>query len=243
MSLYLTTVLPASMPSAALKVIVIVGPSLRIRWTAMPIATTAASTGMTQTTEIRARRRGTRGEATLPPLPPRSPTACAPSPCPPGPPPDAGSPLEPQAQPVADRLLVRRRLRVDRVGESAKLRVVDLIATHDVQAYEKDPRHGNLRPGLSPPIQHPIVEPLQVGISAQSYLSRLAEDVAQQPIPVPAAPAGIRHPEVGLEGRGTGHTRWGNAGGGAVMLLLLRFGQGAGVAPIRFDLALPRRRR
>jgi hypothetical protein len=41
------------------------------------------------------------GEATLPPLPPRSPTACAPSRCPPqGPPPDAGSPLEPQAQPV-----------------------------------------------------------------------------------------------------------------------------------------------
>jgi ABC-type branched-subunit amino acid transport system permease subunit len=38
------------------------------------------------------------GEATLPPLPPRSPTACAPSPCPPGQPPDAGSPLEPQAQ-------------------------------------------------------------------------------------------------------------------------------------------------
>jgi uncharacterized membrane protein len=31
---------------------------------------------------------------------------------------------------------------------------------------------------------------------------------------VPAAPAGIRHPEVGLEGRGTGHTRWGNAGEG-----------------------------
>jgi hypothetical protein len=27
-----------------------------------------------------------RGEATLPPLPPRSPTACAPFPCPPGPP-------------------------------------------------------------------------------------------------------------------------------------------------------------
>jgi transcriptional regulator with XRE-family HTH domain len=37
----------------------------------------------------------TGGEATLPPLPPRSPTACAPSPCPPGQPPDAGSPLEP----------------------------------------------------------------------------------------------------------------------------------------------------
>jgi hypothetical protein len=31
--------------------------------------------------------------------------------------------------------------------------------------------------------------------------------------------SGIRR--VGLEGRGTGHTRWGNAGGGAVMLLLL----------------------
>jgi peptide/nickel transport system substrate-binding protein len=38
------------------------------------------------------------GEATLPLLPPRSPTACAPSRCPQGPPPDAGSPLEPQAQ-------------------------------------------------------------------------------------------------------------------------------------------------
>jgi hypothetical protein len=31
---------------------------------------------------------------------------------------------------------------------------------------------------------------------------------------VPAAPAGIRHPEVGLEGSGTGHTRWGSAGRG-----------------------------
>jgi hypothetical protein len=40
----------------------------------------------------------TGGEATLPLLPPRSPTACAPSRCPQGPPPDAGSPLEPQAQ-------------------------------------------------------------------------------------------------------------------------------------------------
>src|SRR5262245_57652191 len=58
-SLYLTKVLFASTPSAALNTIVIVGPSLRIRWTARPIATTAASTGMIQTTEILARLRGT----------------------------------------------------------------------------------------------------------------------------------------------------------------------------------------
>ena len=58
-SLYLTTVLPASMPSAILKTMVMVGPSLRMRWTAMPMATTAARIGMIQTTEIRARRLGT----------------------------------------------------------------------------------------------------------------------------------------------------------------------------------------
>src|SRR5262245_3867479 len=58
-SLYLTNVLPASMPSAALKTMVMVGPSLRTRWTAIPMATTAARIGMTQTTEMRTRRRGT----------------------------------------------------------------------------------------------------------------------------------------------------------------------------------------
>ncbi len=35
-SLYLTNVFPASMPSADLKMIVIVGPSLRMRWAAIP---------------------------------------------------------------------------------------------------------------------------------------------------------------------------------------------------------------
>src|SRR6185295_2475246 len=58
-SLYLTTVLPASMPSAILKTMVMVGPSLRMRWTAIPMATTAARIGMIQTTEIRARLLGT----------------------------------------------------------------------------------------------------------------------------------------------------------------------------------------
>src|SRR5215468_11603240 len=58
-SLYLMKVLPASTPSAALKTMVMVGPSLRTRWTAMPTATTAARIGMIQTTEMRARLRGT----------------------------------------------------------------------------------------------------------------------------------------------------------------------------------------
>src|SRR5262245_16188104 len=58
-SLYLTNVLPASIPCAARKVMVMVGPSLRIRWTAIPMATTAARMGMIHTTETRARRLGT----------------------------------------------------------------------------------------------------------------------------------------------------------------------------------------
>src|SRR6266568_4062535 len=58
-SLYLTRVLPASMPSAALKMMLMVGPSLRMRWTAIPMATTAARTGMIQMTEIRPRFGGT----------------------------------------------------------------------------------------------------------------------------------------------------------------------------------------
>src|SRR5262245_17332593 len=58
-SLYLTKVLPASTPPADLKMIVMVGPSLRIRWIAIPIATTAARIGIIQTTEIRWRRLGT----------------------------------------------------------------------------------------------------------------------------------------------------------------------------------------
>ena len=47
-SLYFTNVLPASMPSADLNVIVIVGPSLAMRSHAMPIATSAATTGTIQ---------------------------------------------------------------------------------------------------------------------------------------------------------------------------------------------------
>src|SRR5262245_17524613 len=58
-SLYLMNVLPASMPSAALKTMMIVGPSLRMRWTAIPIATTAARIGMIQMTEMRVRFGGT----------------------------------------------------------------------------------------------------------------------------------------------------------------------------------------
>ena len=46
-------VLPASIPCASFITIVIVGPSLLMRWIAMPIATTAASSGMIQTIEIR----------------------------------------------------------------------------------------------------------------------------------------------------------------------------------------------
>src|SRR5262245_10990831 len=58
-SLYLTGVLPASSPWAALKTMVIVGPWLRIRWAAIPRATTAARMGITQTTDRRAPRRRT----------------------------------------------------------------------------------------------------------------------------------------------------------------------------------------
>src|SRR5512139_1643752 len=54
-SLYLMNVLPASMPSAALKTIVIVGPSLRMRWTAIPTPTSAARTGMIHTIDRRLR--------------------------------------------------------------------------------------------------------------------------------------------------------------------------------------------
>src|SRR6266540_3666064 len=54
-SLYLTKVLPASMPSADLKTTVIVGPSVRMRWTAIPMATTAARIGMIQMTDRRVR--------------------------------------------------------------------------------------------------------------------------------------------------------------------------------------------
>ncbi len=50
-SLYLTKVFPASMPSAFLKTMVMVGPSVKIRWTAIPMATIAATRGMIQTTE------------------------------------------------------------------------------------------------------------------------------------------------------------------------------------------------
>src|SRR5262245_62820425 len=56
-SLYLMTVLPASMPCATGNTMVIVGPSLMMRCTAMPMATAAARMGITHTTEIRPRRR------------------------------------------------------------------------------------------------------------------------------------------------------------------------------------------
>src|SRR4029453_4751672 len=58
-SLVLMKVLPASTPSAALNTMVMVGPSLKMLWTAMPIATTPAKIGMIQTTEIRVRLFGT----------------------------------------------------------------------------------------------------------------------------------------------------------------------------------------
>src|SRR5882672_2795308 len=58
-SLYLIKVLPASTPWAALNTMVMVGPSLMIRWIAIPMATTAARMGTIQTTEIRWRLLGT----------------------------------------------------------------------------------------------------------------------------------------------------------------------------------------
>src|SRR5262245_2762253 len=58
-SLYLTKVLPASRPPAAVKMMVMVGPSFMMRWTAMPTATTAARIRMIQTTEMRVRLFGT----------------------------------------------------------------------------------------------------------------------------------------------------------------------------------------
>src|SRR5215510_14978724 len=58
-SLYFTIVLPASTPDTELNTIVIVGPSSRMRWIAMPIATAAVRIGMIQTIEIRTRRFGT----------------------------------------------------------------------------------------------------------------------------------------------------------------------------------------
>src|SRR5215472_12180137 len=52
-SLYLTSVFPASIPSATLNMMVMVGPSVRIRSTAIPTAATAARIGMIHTMEIR----------------------------------------------------------------------------------------------------------------------------------------------------------------------------------------------
>src|SRR5215471_16458814 len=52
-SLYLTSVFPASIPSATFKRMVMVGPSVRIRSTAIPTAITAARIGMIQTMEMR----------------------------------------------------------------------------------------------------------------------------------------------------------------------------------------------
>src|SRR5437867_3656751 len=69
-SLYLTKVLPASMPSADLKTTVMVGPSVTMRWTAIPMATTAARMGMIQMTERRVRRGGSTvawGRGSVPP--------------------------------------------------------------------------------------------------------------------------------------------------------------------------------
>ncbi len=53
-SLYFTKVLPASIPWEALNTIVIVGPSLRMRCSAMPPAASAATIGTIQTSEMRA---------------------------------------------------------------------------------------------------------------------------------------------------------------------------------------------
>src|SRR6185295_11071833 len=50
-------VLPASMPFASCSTMVIVGPSARSRWIAMPSATSAASAGMIQMMEMRRRFR------------------------------------------------------------------------------------------------------------------------------------------------------------------------------------------
>src|SRR5215471_49027 len=58
-SLYLMKVLPASMPSAAVKTMMTVGPLLRICCTAIPMATSAARIGMIQMMEIRVRFGGT----------------------------------------------------------------------------------------------------------------------------------------------------------------------------------------
>src|SRR5215831_2762667 len=52
-SLYLTSVFPASIPSATFKRMVMVGPSVRIRSTAIPTAITAARMGMIHTMDIR----------------------------------------------------------------------------------------------------------------------------------------------------------------------------------------------
>src|SRR5262245_1981244 len=54
-SLYLMRVLPASMPATDVNVITIVGPSVRMRWTAVPRATAEARTGMIPTTDTRVR--------------------------------------------------------------------------------------------------------------------------------------------------------------------------------------------
>src|SRR4026207_1045499 len=76
-SLYLTNVLPASIPSAFLNTMVTVGPSVMSRWMAMPRPITAARIGMIHTTEIFVRRgRDTGGRGRDPGAcgrPPRSP--------------------------------------------------------------------------------------------------------------------------------------------------------------------------
>src|SRR5262249_37613939 len=52
-SLYLTSVFPASIPSPTLNIMVMVGPSVRMRSTAIPTAITAARMGMIHTIEMR----------------------------------------------------------------------------------------------------------------------------------------------------------------------------------------------
>ena len=68
------------------------------------------------------------------------------------------------------------------VAAPAKLRVVDAIAPHEVQAHQEGPRHCDFGPGLSPAMKDALVEMLEIRIGAQGNLSRLAEDVLQQAI-------------------------------------------------------------
>jgi len=80
--------------------------------------------------------------------------------------------------------------------------VIDLVSEHHVEPDQELPRDGDLRTRTATSMEHGVVEPLQIRVTLDRRLARLAEHVPEEGVALFGNPAQPVFARRGLDRRG-----------------------------------------